>query len=344
MKNLNNKSNLFFAGVKDLRGRNSSESYGPNNWAVILAGGDGTRLLPLTRKLSGDDRPKQFCRVIGKSTLLDETRRRVALGISPQNTMFVLTDKHKTYFTDALADVPSENLVVQPQNAGTAPAILYSLMRLEMESPCASAAFFPSDHYFSSDQVFMAHVRTAFEITETKPESIVLLGIEPENPDEEYGWIEPDSTASKNNPLKFARVRRFWEKPAPDLANRLLLRGCLWNSFVMIGKVSAFLDLIRRSTTELFETFGEIRSKLNTLQETEAVSHLYKKLPRDTNFSKDVLTVMAKNLTVIPVRGSKWSDLGSPRRVYSTLHRTGEISNIAQAKAAAGSSFVGGNA
>jgi len=80
---------------------------------------------------------------------------------------------------------------VQPENCGTAPAILYSLMRLTKVSPDAMVAFFPSDHYFSDDEGFMTHVDFAFDTVRMNPESVVLLGIEAEKPETAYGWIEP---------------------------------------------------------------------------------------------------------------------------------------------------------
>ncbi len=97
-------------------------------WALILAGGDGTRLLTLTREIAGDDRPKQFCAVVGDETLLEQTRGRVARSVSADKTLFVLTRAHERYYEPALAGVPRERLVVQPKNAGTAPAILYGLL------------------------------------------------------------------------------------------------------------------------------------------------------------------------------------------------------------------------
>ncbi len=285
-----------------------------DRWAVILAGGDGSRLLSLTRQITGDERPKQFCSFLGTGTLLDETRRRVEPAFSPDKTLFSLTEKHSCYFDNLLHDVPPQNLVVQPKNIGTAPAILYSLLRLEQRNPAASVAFFPSDHYFSDNRIFISYIETVFNAVRLQPDSVILLGITPESPDEEYGWIEPEKNTTQN----LWNVRRFWEKPAPALARELLMRGCLWNSFVMVGQVSAFLKMIRKSAAELYEQFDAVKSKLSTSEEVSAIKTLYENLP-DTNFSTEVLTKSAKDLAVIPMNDSKWSDLGSPHRLLSTL-------------------------
>ena len=289
-----------------------------DRWAIILAGGDGSRLLPLTRKIAGDDRPKQFCPIINGNTLLDETRNRVALGFSPERTMFVLTQKHSCHYNDALAGVSRANLIEQPRNAGTAPAILYSLLRLERTDPDAAAAFFPSDHYFSDNNAFMSEVDFAFDAVSRCRDSVVLLGIEPEGPDEEYGWIEPNREGSIDKGRNLWRVRRFWEKPSPALARELMARGCLWNSFVMVGRVSAFLQMIRNAANDLHAKFVAVKSELSTPNEKYAMDSVYRHL-RDSNFSREVLQARPKDLAVIPVRGSKWSDLGSPRRVFSAL-------------------------
>lgn len=318
----------------------STVSAKQDRWAVILAGGDGSRLLPLTRKINGDERPKQFCSFFGTGTLLDETRRRVKLGFPPIKTVFVLTKKHESYFSNALADVPPSNLVIQPKNIGTAPAILYSLLRLEQSNPVASVAFFPSDHYFSDNSIFISYVEIAFDAVRSQSDSIILLGIEPESPDEEYGWIEPEITAT-NKTQNLWNVRCFWEKPAPALARELLSRGCLWNSFVMVGKVSTFLKMIQSAAPELYRKFAAVKSKLCTSEEETAIKTLYENLP-ESNFSKEVLTARAKDLAVIPVVGSKWSDLGSPHRVLSTLSEIGMTVPMPQTQGA-NNRFARGN-
>ena len=106
-----------------------------NEWAVILAGGDGTRLKSLTRQIAGDERPKQFCSVLGKATLLEETRARAALELARHRTLSVVNRIHESYYAPILNNEPASNLVVQPSNRGTAPAILYSLLRIAAVDP-----------------------------------------------------------------------------------------------------------------------------------------------------------------------------------------------------------------
>lgn len=295
-----------------------STDYYPDRWGVILAGGDGTRLRPLTRKLAGDDRPKQFCPIIGSETLLDLTRRRIGLSIAPDKTMFLLNRQHEPFYRPLLDGVSSDLLVVQPENRGTSPAIFYSLFRLAAMAPMDSVAFFPSDHFVSDDRIFMDHVERAFAAVRVRPELLILLGIAPETPEVEYGWIEPGSAIQSWDASDLFRVHRFWEKPAPVLAQTLLARGCLWNSFIMIGSVSRFLALIRDALPSLYRSFAGLKSALETSHESEAIQRLYSRL-RSMNFSDQVLVPRGHELGLLPVSGVRWSDLGEPNRVLSSL-------------------------
>ena len=289
-----------------------------DRWAVIMAGGDGTRLRSLTREIAGDDRPKQFSRILGEATLLDQTISRVGLSVPAAQTMFAVTQTHESFYDSHLSYVPRTQMVIQPKNAGTAPAILYSLLRVARVNPAAAVVFFPSDHYVSDDALFMSHVESAFDMTQTRTGFVILLGMEPDGPEAEYGWIEPVSATLTRNPDALSWVRRFWEKPTPELANKLMARGCLWNSFVMVGRVSAFLEMIRRASPDLYDRFGALEPYLGRDDEQDKARSLYSHLP-DINFSRHILAARPRDLAVLPVTGLRWRDLGKPRRVLSTL-------------------------
>ena len=289
-------------------------------WGLILAGGEGTRLLPLTRRIAGDERPKQFCRILGPETLLEQTRRRSALVIPPEQTIVVVTRSHERFYAPLLGDVPPRCAVVQPENRGTAPAILYGLLRICAVGPMDAVAVFPSDHYVSDDDGFMAHVQAAFGAVDARPDLAILLGITPESAEVEYGWIEPAEPIPAPEPAPLYRVGRFWEKPSPLRARMLLARGCLWNTFVMVARVPALLTLIRHAMPGLYYSFAAVTPAIDTLLEGEAIRTLYSKIP-STNFCREVLAMRPANLAVLPVSGVSWSDLGNPRRVMATLSR-----------------------
>ena len=298
-----------------------------HRWGLILAGGDGKRLLPLTRSIAGDDRPKQFCPVLGSETLLHQTQRRVSRMLHSWRTLLVLTRSHEPFYADEVAGIPSSRLLIQPSNQGTAPAILYSLLRLREMDPEGVVAFFPSDHHFSDDEAFTGHIDSAYAAAATRPDVVVLLGIPPETPEMEYGWIEPGIPLGAPVPESVCRVSRFWEKPHRALAAELMERGCLWNSFVMVGRVRAFLNLIRQALPRLIEAFESIRTWLFTAYESTALNELYSSISA-TSFSQEVLSVRQNDLAVLRATGLGWCDLGEPSRVRSVLKRKGVGTNV----------------
>jgi mannose-1-phosphate guanylyltransferase len=289
-----------------------------HEWAVILAGGDGTRLKSLSRRITGDERPKQFCPVFGDMTLLEETQRRVAIELAKERTLFVVNRHHEPYYAGILGDTPASNLIEQPRNIGTAPAILYSVLKIATADPQAVVALFPSDHYVSDDQNFMTHIRRALEIAHFRRDLVILLGVAPESPETEYGWIEPAGSIQGH----LHQVRRFWEKPDSGLAAVLQLRGCLWNSFVMVGSAQALLELMASATPALYHTFICLAPLLGTDQETEMMGKVYSHLTQ-TNFSDRVLALVPERLAVLKVTGIKWGDLGEPNRVLASIQLAG---------------------
>jgi mannose-1-phosphate guanylyltransferase len=294
-----------------------------HRWGVILAGGDGKRLLPLTRRITGDDRPKQFCALTGGDTLLRQTRQRVGRTIPGFQTLLVLTRTHERYYANELTGVPSPCLLIQPHNHGTAPAIAYSLTRLVRMDPHGLVAFFPSDHHFANDEAFITYIDFAFAQAKSHPERVILLGIEPEAPEEAYGWIEPGSPLAGASGNSISEVNRFWEKPSRRVASHLMRRGCLWNSFVMVGVVGTFIKMIRHTLPNLLASFESMCATMTLDMEEEALRSLYLKIPA-TNFSDNVLSARPSDLAVIRAAGLGWSDLGEPERVSSMLRLRSE--------------------
>jgi mannose-1-phosphate guanylyltransferase len=288
--------------------------------AIVLAGGDGSRLRDLTRAIAGHYVPKQFCQLIGSLTLLEQTFERVSLAVAPEHTLTVVNRAHERFYGQLLSRVPASRLVVQPGNRGTAAAIVYALLRMNQTAPEVSVALFPSDHYVDDDAEFMRHVEYAFEAVEERPEQTVLLGIAPDAPETGYGWIEYGKPVAERE-LIF-RVRRFWEKPPAEVALELMTRGCLWNSFVMVARLSTLLSLVIMAKPRLYAAFGPIRSQLGTALEQARAHSLYAKLgPED--FCSEILARFPINLAVLPVSGVVWSDLGEPKRVMDTMLRMG---------------------
>jgi len=295
-----------------------------NQWAIILAGGDGTRLQSMTRAITGDNRPKQFVPVIGRRTLLDQTKRRVALSFEPSRTAIVVTQKHRRFYEPLANEISPGQLLEQPVNKGTAPAILYALLHVATKSPNAIVALFPSDHFFADDEEFMSHIDIAIDAIKVQPETVMLLGITPTAPETEYGWIEPEPSILANAEKSITRVRKFWEKPGANLASSLMKRGCLWNSFVMVGRVDALLRMTRAALPELFDAVSTVTPSF----ETAALAELYSRID-DSNFSHQVLAARPEDLMVMRVGDVGWSDLGEPKRVLSTLARMGVESELA---------------
>jgi len=276
----------------------------------------------MTRAITGDNRPKQFAPVIGRTTLLDQTRRRVALSVPFNRTLIVVTQKHRRFYEPLTNQISPSLLLEQPLNKGTAPAILYALLQVAAKSPEAIVALFPSDHFFADDEAFMSHVDVAIDAVKVQPASVILLGITPFAPETEYGWIQPQQSILGTMPLSITRVSRFWEKPDSDMARTLLDNGCLWNSFVMVGRVDALLKMTRRALPNMYSQFASTMSTFETATERKALHALYSRI-QESNFSKEVLAARAEDLTVMRVGDVGWSDLGEPARVLSTLARIG---------------------
>ena len=287
---------------------------GRNRWGIVLAGGDGVRLRELTEWVWGDHRPKQFCPILSERTLLEEARHRAERSVPPSQVLYSVTRAHEEYFLPSLADRLSQT-IVQPSNRGTAPAILSALMRIAHTDPDATVVILPCDHYYSPENSFTTTLESAFTIAEQRSSSIVLLGIEPNGPEVEYGWIEVGETIRGHSGL--FQVGAFQEKPPLTQAQTLLRNGSLWNTFVMVGRVSAFLEMVRATVPGLLQDMDSWQATM-TGEETQIPDAVYNRIT-STDFSRQVLSAATDRLLALRLAGVEWSDLGDPYRVLVTL-------------------------
>jgi mannose-1-phosphate guanylyltransferase len=292
-------------------------------WAVILAGGDGTRLRSLTQLISGEDCPKQFCPLYGGHTLLAQTRARLASAIHPDRTVFVVVKAHEKFYGRELADVEPPHLVVQPANKGTTAAVICSLLRITALAGDPVVAFFPTDHYYLNEARFISSINRAVRVALHHPDTLVVLGVKAERAEVDYGWIEPSTRFGSRFTNALLRVSRFWEKPSHPTARALLARGCLWNTFVMIGRASIFLAMLDNTVAPgVMRAFMAARRDVGQAQSLAAQDELWAGLTTG-DFSRQVLSVSTENLAVLRVGDVGWSDLGTPERVRAVMARSG---------------------
>ncbi len=291
---------------------------------VILAGGDGIRLSSFTRKIFGYHVPKQFCPLFEGETLLELTMRRVSLVVPPERTITVLNRAHERFYSPILGASASPTLLIEPENRGTGAAVLCALLRTVAQGHAGPVAIFASDHYVSDDSLFVRHVSAAFRAVELAPRLAVLLGISPEGPETEYGWIEPGVPVARTHPAlgQINQIRRFWEKPSSDVAQELYSRGCLWNTSILIGNAMTLLSLTAGALPEMYHEFTRHGSFPDSASEEEKLGPIFRHIP-SVDFSKSVLAEFPEQFSVLPVTGITWSDLGDARRLLAAISRNG---------------------
>ena len=187
-------------------------------WAIVLAGGEGTRLKSLTRKIEGDSRPKQFSKIFGAEVCLAHPRTAPAV-FNDDRVLFVVTKDHEPFYRRELLDVDRVNVLEQPANRGTGVAIIAALLQLLQDKPDGIVSIFPSDHYYADDAAFTTTVKSAISISKRHHDSIVLIGAKPQWPEIEYGWIEPGPLMRNGSR---ARSSRFAFAKSPRCSKRAI--------------------------------------------------------------------------------------------------------------------------
>jgi mannose-1-phosphate guanylyltransferase len=278
--------------------------------------------------MRADDLPKQYVNLFGAQSMLERTCQRAEKLISAERLFTVVGRKHLKYpeARRQLSARPAGTIVVQPQNKETAPGLLLPLMHIYKRFPTSAVAIFPSDHFIAEEDLFMVHVHRAFRMVEQDASRVVLLGVEPSAPESEYGYIVPEKELQGLQVSDDAyMVAQFIEKPGADVVHDLIAHGALWNTMVMVSKVDTLLDAVYKVAPRLHDSFLEIGKAIGTSKAADVVETTYKTM-WPVNLSTEVLEVMSRQnpspLWVLPVRGVRWIDWGSQRRIEATFKET----------------------
>jgi len=293
-------------------------------WIVVLAGGEGTRLGPLTRALYGRELPKQFAVLAGERSLLQQTIERAALMSTLDRVLVVVSAHHEELARAQLAAYRGVELIVQPRNLDTGPGLLLPLARIRVAEPRGRVAFLPSDHHVADPTPLTEALQAA--ATGPTRDRVTLIGVVPDSAETEYGWIlRGTRLPAASGPASFV-VRRFHEKPPIAIAERLRSRGGLWNTFISTGPVSAYWSLARSHLPVHATALARYARRIGRGDEHDALHGAYARMA-PANFSRDLLS-RARDLAVVPVGGTGWCDWGSPRRVFQSLAGTPHLAAL----------------
>ncbi|KKG42856.1 mannose-1-phosphate guanyltransferase [Methanosarcina mazei] len=265
--------------------------------SIILAGGSGTRLWPLSRKMY----PKQFLK-FGETSLFQETVLR-CLEVSDISEVFVVTNEAQKFFVigqikEAGYSIPPENILIEPEGKNTLPAIFFGMKEIEKKFGDSIVGVFSSDHVL--DRAAMATISSAENLAS---DYLVTFGVVPTFPHTGYGYIKASEACSPGY-----RVSEFREKPDFETAKKYIEEGCLWNSGMFLFETRLFFEEARKHAPSVYDCF-EKEGDINQIYECV------------DNISIDY-GIMEKSDKVAVVRlDQKWSDLGNFAAIYDELEK-----------------------
>jgi mannose-1-phosphate guanylyltransferase len=283
-------------------------------WAIVLAGGEGRRLHSLTTTVLGIAVPKQFCSLRGGCSLLLDAVKRAEAVASRDHIVTDVSQDHQCWWKPVLSAVPDGNIVVQPANRGTANGILLPLLYIATRDPEACIVLLPSDHHVRDERALASALQSAVNALAARREQILLIGTPPEEADPDLGYIVPGAREGA-----VWTVTRFVEKPDLRLAEDLVAGGALWNTFIVIARAAALLDLFTEKYPDIVTRMrSAIMKGPCSSGSSPATTALYQEL-HDIDFSRHILQGAEARLRVVRASRCGWNDLGTPKRLAKTL-------------------------
>ena len=285
---------------------------------IVLAGGDGMRLRPLTERWLGRHVPKQYCTFAGTRSMLDHTLDRAAGLCDPSRILTVVGRHHRDVLRTRAARVTDGAFIEQPANLDTAPGVLLGLVHAMHHDPDSTVVFLPSDHFVYPEWRFVAKVQVAIRAAERLRDRIILLGATPTDIEDEYGWIVPSDDLGRQPAHRVFAVESFVEKPSPPEAARLYARGALWNTLVLVARARTLWEVACERLPNLIPFFAVLREAIGTPREQGVLAEVYETMPR-INFSSALLERAADRIGMQSLDGVMWNDWGQPARIVESL-------------------------
>lgn len=283
-----------------------------HTYAVIMAGGGGTRLWPVSRK----ERPKQLLPLLGKETLFQSTVARLEALFPPERILVVTVAEQAREMREQVPAIPVENYLIEPAPRGTASVVALAAAVLQKRDPQAVMAIQTADHHIRNRDLFNYLISTALDVAEK--DYLVTLGITPTFPSTAYGYIQQGEPMIGEYKYPVYTVKRFKEKPDEATAQELLRSGDhSWNSGMFVWRVDVILSEIQRQMPRLYDAVGAIAAAWNTPQRDEVVRSRWMDLKSQT-IDYGVME-KAERVAVLPAGGLGWSDVGSWDSLFEVL-------------------------
>jgi mannose-1-phosphate guanylyltransferase len=280
-------------------------------YAVIMAGGTGTRLWPLSRKAM----PKQALKLIGDRTLLRHAVERVLPIFGPERIMIATRTEYADILHSQVPEIPLENFILEPEGRGTAPAIGLAAIHIRHKDPEAIMAILTADHFISR----VDHFREALGAAEhwAAQRSLVTMGIRPSSPSTGFGYIKQGKELGISHGLPAFLVERFIEKPDHEKAVSMKESGdYCWNSGMFIWRVGGILDEFKRQMPLCHELLERIGAAIGGPDYTRRLIDLWPKMTKQT-IDYGIMEG-ARNVAVVPV-DIGWIDVGSWSSLFQAL-------------------------
>src|SRR5271157_638179 len=282
-----------------------------NNYALIMAGGSGTRLWPLSRQ----KQPKQALKLVGERSMFQHAVERITPLFPAENILVVTRAEHVQLFMAQTPEIPPQNFISEPEGRGTAPAIGLASIHLLQKDPQASMVVLTADHFITEEEHFRRALSAACQVAQQ--DYLVTLGIEPKSPSTGFGYIQQGESLASVSGFSVYRVKQFVEKPDHEAAMRMLLsRNYSWNSGIFIWRVGQILAEFKRQMPDFYTQLQQVARALGTPQYSRTLNQVW---PQVTKQTIDYgIMEHARQVAVIPV-DIGWTDVGSWESLYHVL-------------------------